>query len=75
MGLIHIINAISKREGETNKKDSYCSVRAIAFFSLWIMLTICAFSIGLALLGALTVVFGLCVIFWVKDSGNESDIP
>ena len=75
MGLIHIINAISKREDETNEKDSYCSIRSITFFALWIMLTIFAFSIGLSLLGVLMVVFGLCAIFWVKDSGNESDIP
>jgi hypothetical protein len=74
MGLIHIINAISKKEDETNEKDSYCSVRSIAFFSLWIMLTIFAFFIGFTFLGVFFIVLGLCIVFWLKDNKNESNI-
>lgn len=72
MGLIHIISSTSNEE--SNEKKSEKTVRNIVLFIIWIMLTICAFFIGFTFLGVFFIVLGLCIVFWLKDNKNESNI-
>lgn len=72
MGLIHIISSTSNEK--SNEKKSEKTVRNIVFFTIWIMLIICAFFIGFNFLGVFFIVLGLCIVFWLKYNKNENDI-
>ena len=72
MGLIHIISSTSNEESSEKKSEK--TVRNIVLFTIWIMLTIYAFFIGFTFLGVFFIVLGLCIVFWLKDNKNESNI-